>query len=642
MIVATAGHIDHGKTTLVRALTGVDTDRLPQEKARGISIDLGFAYWRPDGLDEDIGFVDVPGHERFVRNMLAGVCAIDFVLLVVAADDGVMPQTREHLQIVDLLSVQRGIVVLSKIDRATPQRCTEVTNQVRAALAGTGLADAEVWPVSAVQGTGLQALQQRLVQEARRAQDRAWEGRRLRFAIDRAFVVPGTGTVVTGAVFAGRVAMGQRLVVSPAGLPVRVRGLQAHGRAVDHVIAGQRCAINLAGVEVAQLRRGDWVLDPFLHAPTQHLDVRLRLAAGAAEPLNHWTPVHIHLGTTDVSGRVAMRRGEMLMPGGSARVRLIADQPLVAAHGDRIVLRDQSATRTLAGGVVIDPFAPPPRRSPATRQAELDALEADEPAQALQRLHAQGLAGVDLDLFARRFGLSSQALTTLLANEDWEILGKTAPLALPARVVEQLRARALGVLQDFHTRQAQALGMPVAELVRRAAAGLPGAHVERALQHLVQRRELVQAGSLLSLPGHVDTDNPADRQLWERTRVVLEQAGPAGIDLVGLARALSVRETVLEDFLVRKARGPQLYRVAPQVWVTHRTLAGVAVAARALAQSLPEGRFSAGQFRDAIGIGRARAVQLLECLDRIGITQRHDTVRSMRADPEPILGDPVR
>jgi selenocysteine-specific elongation factor len=387
VIVATAGHIDHGKTTLVKVLTGVDTDRLPQEKARGISIDLGFAHWRtPQGAM--VGFVDVPGHERFVRNMLAGVCGVDFAMVVVAADDGVMPQTREHIGILDLLGIGRGIVVITKADRVDGQRIDAVGREIGALLAGTSLGGAALLPVSAVSGQNIDSLRDQLARAAATIERDTTRGRRARYAVDRAFTVTGSGTVVTGTVFDGRVRTGDRLLLSPSGREVRVRGIQRDGSPVDHAQAGERCALNLARLELVHVQRGDWVLHAGLHAPTRHLEVELRVLAGEPHALRHWTPMHLHLGTRDVTARVSLRRGEAVEAGGHAFARLILDQPISALHGDRFILRDQSAQRTIGGGRVLDAF-PAQRRLPYDqRLRRLQALALPDAAHTLRELVA--------------------------------------------------------------------------------------------------------------------------------------------------------------------------------------------------------------------------------------------------------------
>src|SRR5689334_16659070 len=353
MIVATAGHIDHGKTLLVRTLTGVDTDRLPEEKARGISIDLGFAYLPLDAR-KLIGFVDVPGHERFIRNMLAGVCGIDFALLVVAADDGVMPQTLEHLHILDLLHVRRGAVAITKSDRVEASRVREVEQQVGTLIGQTQLAGAPILAVSAVSGVGIDHLRALLVNEAGAQAERNAQGGHFRYAVDRAFTVAGSGTVVTGTVFAGSVKPGDRVVVSPEGLEVRVRSIQIHGKTADRASSGERCALNLTGADVASIGRGDWVLAPVLHNPTRRIDARVTVLSAEEGALEHWTPVHLHLATSDVTGRIATRRGASIAPGDTAIVQLVLDEPIGALRGDRFIVRDQSASRTLGGGIVLD------------------------------------------------------------------------------------------------------------------------------------------------------------------------------------------------------------------------------------------------------------------------------------------------
>ncbi len=325
MIVGTAGHVDHGKTALVHALTGIDTDRLQEEKARGMTIDLGFAYLpAPDG--NVIGFVDVPGHERFVHTMLAGASGIDFVLLVVAADDGVMPQTREHLAIVDLLGIKRGAVVLSKSDLADTARRAAVAAEIHATLAGTALVDAELIPVSAVTGEGIDALRCLLFEEAVRFAGRADSGR-FRLAVDRSFTLHGVGTVVTGTVLSGSASVGDNVVVSPAGLSARVRSIHAQNRPAERGKTGDRCALNLAGEGITKeaIRRGDVILDPALHAPTDRIDASLRVLPGEPKPIGQWFPARLHHAAAEVGARIVLLGDDPVRPGGIAKVQLVLD-----------------------------------------------------------------------------------------------------------------------------------------------------------------------------------------------------------------------------------------------------------------------------------------------------------------------------
>lgn len=637
MIVATAGHIDHGKTTLVKALTGVDTDRLPEEKKRGISIDIGFAYRKtPDG--HVIGFVDVPGHERFVRNMLAGVCAIDYVMLIAAADDGVMPQTVEHLHIVDLLTIRRGIAVITKTDRVSAERVAEVAASVRALLAPTALAAIEILPVSAITGEGLEKLREALITAAREHGGRGHAGRNMRYAIDRVFTIVGSGTVVTGTVFNGAVAPGDKLMLTPSGIEVRVRGVQKDGDAATLAVAGERCALNLTGADVAHIHRGDWLVAPTIHAPTQRLTVRLQLLASETQPFKHWTPVHLHLGTADVTARVATRRGASIAPGASQFVELIADKPLAALNGDRFILRDQSATRTIGGGTVVDPFVTSTRRNAQTRAAQLAALENVDPAAALAALLVCSPIGVDLTQFERTFNLTAERAATLIRKPDIVIIGKEHRVALARATVEGIKQSAVDALARFHHESPQAMGVEIATLRKQLAPGLPAATFTALLRELGDAKKIEVAGSSARLPKHIATNNPADEKMWQTLKPLLDNAGFNVPLLRELAPAANIKEAILKDFLYRKARTGEVIRVTSERFYPRATLAQLAAIVQIVTQAAPGGQFTAAQFRDHSGVGRALAIEILECLDRLGITQRIGDVRKMRKDFVPVLG----
>ncbi|MDO4593205.1 MAG: selenocysteine-specific translation elongation factor, partial [Comamonadaceae bacterium] len=375
MIIGTAGHIDHGKTTLVRALTGVETDRLKEEKARGISIELGYAYVPlPNG--DVMGIIDVPGHERFVHTMAAGAVGIDHALLVVAADDGVMPQTLEHLEILQLLGVKKGTVALTKVDRVLPERIEEVKLEIAAILAVTSLHDSPIFETAASQpgDPGVQRLREYLEVQAQLMPARAQDGL-FRLAVDRVFTLPGQGTVVTGTVFNGQVRVGDVLRHSGTGKEVRVRSIHAQNQAAEQGVAGQRCALNLAGVAKEEVIRGDWVADArVLHATTR-IDIRLHLLAEAA-PMQQWTPVHVHIGTQRCTAHVALLQDGAIEPGTEVTAQLVLDESVFALPGDRLILRNAQASRTIAGGMVLDPYAPARKRRSAERQAYLQAMEA--------------------------------------------------------------------------------------------------------------------------------------------------------------------------------------------------------------------------------------------------------------------------
>jgi selenocysteine-specific elongation factor len=635
MIIATAGHVDHGKTALVKALTGVDTDRLPQEKARGISIDLGFAY-ATTAKGATLGFVDVPGHERFVRNMLAGVCGIDYVMLVVAADDGVMPQTREHLAIVDLIGVTRGIVVISKIDCVSAERIAEVRADVAALIAPTGLARARMIEASALTGRGIEALRHDL-DAAADAHSVAFDARRgFRYAVDRAFSVAGSGTVVTGTVFHGAARVGDRLTLSPSGAEVRVRSLQKAGVAAQRVQAGERCALNLAGVERADVGRGYWVVAD--DAPSTRLDVELRLLDDAPQALRHWAPVHLHIGTADVGARVAIAQGRSVTPGEAAVVQLLCDAPVSAVAGDRFIVRDPSALHTLGGGVVLDPF-PPARRMPrAARALQLKAHALLAPERVLPALLEASPAGVDLLQFGRAFNLIADHRDALARDASAVVLPTQPPRALRAAAVDTLKNALVVTLARFHAESPQAPGLELSALRREVAPGLSADTFATLLRGAAAELRLEITGSTVRRAGHVATANRADEVLWQRVKPRLVEAGFRGRLLRELADDMRMRGPVLADFLHRKATTGELVRVTPQRFYPREVLAQLAALATEMAGEAPDQGFIAAQFRDRTGVNRTVAIEILECLDRLGITQRVGDARKIRKDFVPILG----
>ena len=637
MIVATAGHIDHGKTRLVKALTGIDTDRLPQERARGISIDLGFAHADLGGHGR-VSFIDVPGHERFIRNMLAGVCAIDASLLVVAADDGVMPQTVEHLHILHLLDVRRGAVVITKTDLVPPERVDAVRAQVAAALADTALAGLPAFPVSAVSGAGLRALQEWLRGIATEEPEPVTDGRNFRLAVDRAFTIAGSGTVVTGTVNSGSVAVGDHLLISPSGKEVRVRGIQVQGASAPCAMPAQRCALNLVGVSVEEVARGDWVLHCALHAPTHRIDARLQVLPGEDTALVHWTSVHLHLGTADVPARIVVSAEGSVAPGAAGLVQLVLERPVSALHGDRFVVRDQSALRTIGGGIVLDPFAPKRQRRASLRAAELQVMERDSEAQILSGLLELTDKGVDLQTLSCTLNLTPERAAALHREVHAVVLGKEHPLGISRAAFDLLSTRVLSVLRAFHTAQPQAGGMEAAALRTAAAPSLPGVAFRSLLRELANRQAVVLSNDIVRLPEHVATANAQDEQLWLQVRNALAAAGVHAPLLAELAATLKVKEPVLRDFLHRKSRTGEVLRVTPERFCLREMLAGLAATAVVVANKSEGGLFIAAQFRDAIGTGRGLAIHYLEFFDRLGITQRFGDQRRTGKDFATQLG----
>jgi selenocysteine-specific elongation factor len=639
VIVGTAGHIDHGKTSLVKALTGIDADRLKEEKERGITVDLGFAYQRMDdgGM---LGFVDVPGHEKLVHNMLAGATGIDHVLLVVAADDGPMPQTKEHVAIVDMLGLSRGVVAITKADLVTDERLAEVSAEVRALLAPTALAQAEVVAVSAVTGRGLTELKEHLA-AARAALPPAAQSGHFRLAIDRSFSLAGIGTVVTGTAVAGRVAVGDNLVLSPGGHAVRVRGLHAHNQSAESGHAGQRLALNLAGVDKADARRGQSLLAEPAHAPTQRIDARLRVLASESKPLAHWTPVHLHLGAEDVGARIALLDGQAIAPGTSALVQLELERPIGALRADRFILRDQSAQRTLGGGVVLDIFAPPSRRRKSNRLAWLAALELATPEQALaQALALEQPNGIDAQQFAVLWNLLPPAQDALLQALPHQLIidGKTRLLFTPGQIT-QFRQRITELLGAHHQRSPDSPGLTMEQLQRAMTSKPGGAVFALLLRELVKDGAVQRSGPHLRLAGHTADLQGVEKQLWERLKPWLDEGGTAPPKLSDmLASDRTLRKDQVMRMLERAQRMGKVFAVGAEYFVQPQHLLQLAVAAQKLAEADPNKRVNIKELRDATGMNRHLSIPLMEFFDAIGFTQRDAVGRHIKRDAHKIFG----
>ena len=628
MIVGTAGHIDHGKTTLVRALTGVDTDRLPEEKKRGISIELGYAFLEPPS-GARIGFIDVPGHERLVHTMVAGASGIDFALLLVAADDGPMPQTLEHLAVLSLLGLTRGAVVITKADRATPERVQAVREQTRALLVGTTLESVPVLAVSAHTGAGIDDLRALLFVAAGAEQASAEAGsdsKALRLAIDRAFTLQGTGTVVTGTIHAGSVGVGDELAIVPGTLRARVRSLHAQNQAVARAHAGQRCAVALAGLARDEVTRGQWLTAPAVALASERLDLRLTLWPGEAQALRSGTRVQAHLGAAHVNATVALLDSDALAPGATALAQLLLQAPVGAWHGERVLLRDAAASRTLAGGRVLDPLAPARYRRTPQRLAELSALGLPSAAERLTALLAVAPHGVDLKRFAAAQGLAhppDHALPAPALVQDG--------LALGADQAHTLAAAALAALQRFHDQQPDELGPDSARLRRLSAPRLPAPLWQGLLARLATEGQLVLHGAVVHLPSHGAQLSATEARIAQKVAPALVQAGFQGAWARDLARDAAEPEPLVRTTLARLARRGELHQIVKDLYYPPDTLQRLAALARQVGAA-HQGIVRAADFRDATDLGRKRAIQILEYFDRIGFTRRIGDEHRLRTD----------
>jgi len=629
MIIGTAGHIDHGKTTLVRALTGVDTDRLKEEKARGISIELGYAYTPLAGGDV-LGIIDVPGHERLVHTMVSGACGIDFALLVVAADDGVMPQTREHIAILELLGVSLGAVALTKTDRVDSHRLHEVQAEIAAALASTALSGAPIFGLNATAANdpGTELLRHHLHETA--AQFPVRHDRRLfRLAVDRVFSLSGHGTVVTGTVFSGQIGTGDTVAVMPSGTQVRVRSIHAQNRATDSGRAGQRCALNLAGIETSAIARGDWLADPRAFVPTQRIDVRLKLLAGeGSRRLTSWSPLHVHLGTGHHVAHVVPLESNDLPPGESARVQLVFDKPVCATPGDRFIVRDAQATHTVGGGVVLDPAAPSRKRRSAERLRWLDALERLVAGEGVGHLLRNAPHGVKMSALARVMGLPPEEV--LLPVDTVTIDSGQERFALHSAHWLALRDRAIAALLQFHAQVPDEPGPDIGRLRRIALPDLPDALWRALIAALVHERLVIRSGPWLHLPEHTVALSDDDQALARKLQPLISTGKFDPPWVRDLAAVSHEPEERVREVLRKSVTQGTVFQVVRDLFYDRDSVGELAAIITRLAQQ--HGTIDAARYRDELGLGRKRTVQILEFFDRVGYTRRVRDSHVLRQD----------
>ena len=629
MIVGTAGHIDHGKTQLVGALTGVDTDRLKEEKARGISIDLGFAYL-PTPAGNLIGFVDVPGHEGFVHNMLAGAAGIDFVLLVVAADDGIMPQTREHLAILDILGVDRGIVVISKADLVSAERLAAVKSEMANVLAGTALAGAEMVAVSSTTGDGVDALREMLFAAAISFDGRP-SGGRFRLAVDRCFTLPGVGTVVTGTVRLGRVAIGDRVVTSPPGREARIRSIHAQDRPVEIGRAGDRCALNLAGEGISReaVGRGDFVLDPVLHAPTDRIDAMLRLLPSEKKPARQWTPVRLHHAASEVGARIVPLGDEPIRPGEEAPVQLVLEKPIAATVGDRFVLRDTSARRTMGGGFFLDLRAPQRRRRTPERLSQLQAHAISDPQAALTALLDRAPFFVDLDVFARDRGLTDEERETVIAEAgNVQLTAPKVSLGLSRSHWAKLKQDIAATLTRFHAENPNRQGMDAEKLRLGLKPRLPAPAFGALLRVLARDGDVSLEGAQVRVAGHAVSLPPQDESLWKKIYpLIAGDSRFAPPRVRDIAKSVSTPEANVRRIMKLGVQMGRVSEVARDEFLTYPAIVEIIEVIGAMAGPDAKTEFTAAEFRDRLGVGRNVAIRILEYFDRQGLTARHGDMR---------------
>ncbi len=628
VVYGTAGHIDHGKTAVVRALTGVDCDRLPEEKARGITIDLGFAHLEEGDLR--LHFVDVPGHERLVHTMIAGASGMDLALLVVAADEGIMPQTREHLDVIRLMGVRGGAVALTKIDLVEDELVELAAEEVVELLAGTPFEGVSVVPVSAHTGQGIAELRRVLLEAASGVRPRQVEDRPYREAVDRVFTLPGVGTVVTGTSLWGRLTAGTEVVVLPSGRTARARRLHVHGEERSEVEAGERVAVNLAGLGTADVSRGDQVMSPGGWTPTRLVTVRLELLPSAPAPLDEGAEVEVHALAARSEGRVDRLVPRPLPPGqrGVAQIRL--DRDMVLFPGDRLVLRRPAPVNTFGGGTVLDAHLPRVRRRSAATLQTLPAPTRDRWPELLRRwIEAAGLAGETQGQLAARLGVlppSIEAALGRLVEERAILVLPTLPPRLVARgAVEHLVTAAKRHLAERLEGEMVSAGIPARDFIQGVLPGTAHRLGDAYLELLRGRGVLELVKGRVVPPGRTEHVTEEGRELVRRVDDAYREAGLQPPSPGEIARQLGAKPAVVEGICRYLVQRGVLVRLEGRHLIHRSALLGVARAV----QAWPTDTLSVGEFKDRFGLTRRLAIPVLEWLDSERITARVGSERKV-------------
>ncbi len=627
IILGTAGHVDHGKTTLVKALTGTDTDRLAEEKKRGITIELGFAHLRLPG-GQLLGVIDVPGHERFIKNMVAGAGGVDLVMLLVAADEGVMPQTREHFDVCRLLGVERGLVVISKCDTVDEELIELVTEEIKDLVAGSFLEDAPIVPVSAQTGAGIDDLLGVLEKLAGEVRERPDSGA-FRLPVDRAFVIKGFGTVVTGTVISGSLGLGEGVTLSPSGLSSRVRSLQAYGEEREKVFAGERAAINLQGLEKSEIERGEVLARPDTVIPVSMFDLHYTHLASASSPLPARSKMLIHSGTAALMGTVMVLDGRDLEPGNSAFVQVRLEKPTVVVYGDRVVLRSFARRETVGGGRVINPCPAKHRfKEYATLEPDLEQLKEGEPSAVVAILVKQsGFRGMPLAELKAYLNFSDKALTKvvndLLARRELVRFDNERQLFISGDIFEALAARVVGLVLDYHRREPMREGMVKEEVRSRLGLSAPLFHT--LLQRLAKSGKLVVDRDLVRTPDHrvrlaVDVD-----KLKARLVELYQAAGLSFPDYNALPEKLGAEEEDIRPLLVMLVKEGKLLKVRDGIYITPEHYEKMR--AEVVNFIREKGSMTTQEFKARIGLSRKYIIPLFEYLDQRKVTARKGEAR---------------
>lgn len=625
-IVGTAGHIDHGKTTLVKALTGVDTDRLKEEKQRGISIELGFAPFKLPG-GQKAAIVDVPGHERFIRHMLAGAFGVDMVLLTIAADEGVMPQTREHMDIIELLGVDKGLVVITKADLVDEEWMMLVEEEVHDYLQGTILEGAPILAVSAVSGQGIPELLGAIEKIAEQVQERNAEGY-ARLPIDRAFTIAGFGTVVTGTLWSGQISTGDTLELMPSGRQVKVRNLHVHNDKVATAYAGQRVAVNLQGIELAEVSRGELLATPKVLAPSYRIDARLKLIKSSKRSLVNWNRVRFHLGTDEAMGRVVLLDREQLNPGEEALVQLVMEKPVVAYKGDRFVIRYYSPVTTIGGGVVIDPQAPKQKRF---KEEVLEELSMKEEGSLYERvlleMENKPEEIISLSDLVKQTGSTVAAVAIELEQliQDGQVEDLKNGDYISHKGLRQIEEQIREWLQKYHKQYPLRNGYSREDLRSRFFSKINARRFNLIVKYLEEHHCLVSVQNNLALPEHRPQPGPEEEALISGITTAMEKDLFSPPSLNEIKTTLQAGENTFNEVATYLIDQGQLVKINQEMVFSDRALQTGKQLLQGYFAGHPELTLAAA--RDLFNTSRKYTLPLIEYYDRIRFTKRVGDIR---------------
>ncbi len=629
IIIGTAGHIDHGKTTLIKALTGRDTDRLAEEQKRGISIELGFTYFDlPDG--RRAGIIDVPGHERFIKNMLAGVGGMDIVLLVIAADEGIMPQTREHLNILNILRVEKGIVVLTKIDMVEKEWLEMVMEDVKESLKNSFLRDAPIIPLSPVTGKGMDELVRRIADETTHIEKKNYDTI-YRLNIDRAFSMTGFGTIVTGTLITGIIKEGQSICIYPAGIEGRVRSLQVHDEDVETAYAGQRLAVNIAGIKKGQIQRGDVIAPDGALQPTMMLDCRLSLIEDTPWTLKNRSRVRLHIGTKELMGRVTLLDVDELKAGEECYVQLRLEEPTVALRGDRFIMRSYSPMETIGGGIILEPNPPKRKRHRGDIIEELKLKERGEPLQVLEKIISLNSSTFPGKYELKKLtGKSAQELGPMLKElEDkgniLKFQGGSESVYVHSDYYSSLLERAGSILENFHVRFPLRSGMPAEEFRNRLFGSRKKGFVEEMLRNMQRQGIIKITARTAALAGFEIKLTDKQQSIKKYILELLEKDSYSPPGVKELLQDAPYSETQVQEVLNMLIETGKVKRIGMDTIFSKRYYDEAVQ--RVIKLIKENGAISLADLRDSLGTSRKYAMALLEEMDRVRITKRTGDTR---------------